>query len=262
MSDYLNVSGRIFDVQKFSVHDGPGIRTIIFLKGCALRCKWCCNPESQKYEIQTMMQNGKEKTIGRDVTVEEVLKIVKQDMPYYRRSGGGMTLSGGEMLCQSEFSYALLRSAKEASINTAVETTGFAPYEKIEKLLPYIDTVLMDIKHTNSAKHQQFTTQPNELILENAVKIADNAKKLIIRVPVIPTFNDTEEEIAGIAQFASGLKGVEEIHLLPYHRFGKDKYDGLGREYLMGEIPSPTEAKMQQLKTVAERYGLKCQIGG
>ena len=262
MSDYLNVSGRIFDVQKFSVHDGPGIRTIIFLKGCALRCKWCCNPESQKYEIQTMMQNGKEKTVGRDVTVEEVLKIVKQDMPYYRRSGGGMTLSGGEMLCQSEFSYALLRSAKEASINTAVETTGFAPYEKIEKLLPYIDTVLMDIKHTNSAKHQQFTTQPNELILENAVKIADNAKKLIIRVPVIPTFNDTEEEIAGIAQFASGLKGVEEIHLLPYHRFGKDKYDGLGREYLMGEIPSPTEAKMQQLKTVAERYGLKCQIGG
>lgn len=262
MSDYLNVSGRIFDVQKFSVHDGPGIRTIIFLKGCALRCKWCCNPESQKYEIQTMMQNGKEKTIGRDVTVEEVLKIVKQDLPYYRRSGGGMTLSGGEMLCQSEFAYALLRSAKEASINTAVETTGFAPYEKIEKLLPYIDTVLMDIKHTNSAKHQQFTTQPNELILENAVKIADNAKKLIIRVPVIPTFNDTEEEIAGIAQFASGLKGVEEIHLLPYHRFGKDKYDGLGREYLMGEIPSPTEAKMQQLKTVAERYGLKCQIGG
>lgn len=262
MSDYLNVSGRIFDVQKFSVHDGPGIRTIIFLKGCALRCKWCCNPESQKYEIQTMMQNGKEKTIGRDVTVEEVLKIVKQDMPYYRRSGGGMTLSGGEMLCQSDFAYALLRSAKEASINTAVETTGFAPYEKIEKLLPYIDTVLMDIKHTDSAKHQQFTTQPNERILENAVKIAANAKKLIIRVPVIPTFNDTEEEIAGIARFASGLKGVEEIHLLPYHRFGKDKYDGLGREYLMGDLPSPTDAKMQQLKSVAERYGLKCQIGG
>lgn len=262
MSDYLNVSGRIFDVQKFSVHDGPGIRTIIFLKGCALRCKWCCNPESQKYEIQTMMQNGKEKTIGRDVTVEEVLKIVKQDMPYYRRSGGGMTLSGGEMLCQSDFAYALLRCAKEASINTAVETTGFAPYEKIEKLLPYIDTVLMDIKHTDSAKHQQFTTQPNERILENAVKIAANAKKLIIRVPVIPTFNDTEEEIAGIARFAAGLKGVEEIHLLPYHRFGKDKYDGLGREYLMGDLPSPTDAKMQQLKSVAERYGLKCQIGG
>lgn len=262
MSDYLKVSGRIFDVQKFSVHDGPGVRTIVFLKGCFLRCKWCCNPESQSYDIQTMMQNGKAKTIGRDVTVEEVINIVKQDMPYYRRSGGGMTLSGGEMLCQSDFAYALLRTAKENAINTAVETTGFAPYEKIEKLLPYIDTVLLDIKHINSAKHQAFTSQPNERILENAVKIAQNAKKLIIRVPVIPTFNDTEEEIAAIAQFASGLQGVREIHLLPYHRFGKDKYDGLGREYGMGDLPSPTDAHMQSLKAVAERYGLTCQIGG
>ena len=262
MTDYMNVSGRIFDIQKFSVHDGPGIRTIVFLKGCALRCKWCCNPESQKSEIQTMIQNGKEKTIGRDVTVREIIDIVKKDMPYYRRSGGGMTLSGGEMLCQSDFAYALLRCAKESSINTAVETTGFAPFEKIEKMLPYIDTVLMDIKHTDSAKHKAFTTQPNELILENAVKIAEKANKLIIRVPVIPTFNDTEAEIASIAEFASSLKGVSEINLLPYHNFGKDKYIGLGREYLMGELPSPTEEHMKNLKSVAERYGLKCKIGG
>ena len=120
----------------------------------------------------------------------------------------------------------------------------------------------MDIKHINSTKHQAFTSQPNERILENAVKIAQNAKKLIIRVPVIPTFNDTEEEIAAFAQFASGLQGVREIHLLPYHRFGKDKYDGLGREYSMGDLPSPTDAHMQTLKAVAERYGLTCQIGG
>ena len=262
MSDLLNVSGRIFDIQKFSVHDGPGIRTIIFLKGCALRCKWCCNPESQKFEVQTMMQNGKPKQMGQDVTVAQVLDIVKQDMPYYRRSGGGMTLSGGEMLCQSDFSYALLRSAKEAAINTAVETTGFASWDKIEMLLPYIDTVLMDIKHTNSAKHKAFTSQPNELILENAAKIAKNAKKLIIRVPVIPTFNDTPEEIAAIAKFAKGLDGVYEINLLPYHQFGRDKYEGLGREYLMGDIASPTEDHMQRLKAVAERAGLKCKIGG
>ena len=262
MSDYMNVSGRIFDVQKFSVHDGPGIRTIVFLKGCFLRCKWCCNPESQKYEIQTMLQNGKEKVIGKDVTVAEVLDIVKQDMPYYRRSGGGMTLSGGEMLCQSDFAYALLRGAKELAINTAVETTAFAPYEKIEKMLPYIDTVLMDIKHTDSAKHKEFTSQPNERILENAVKIAENANKLIIRVPVIPTFNDTEAEIASIAKFASTLKGVEEINLLPYHNYGKDKYVGLGREYLMGDVAMPTDEHMQKLKAVAESFGLKCKIGG
>lgn len=262
MSDYLNVTGRIFDIQKFSVHDGPGIRTIVFFKGCALRCKWCCNPESQKFEFQTMLQNGKKKKIGRDVTVAEVLSIVKQDVPYYRRSGGGMTLSGGEMLCQNDFAYALLRSAKKDAINTAVETTGFAPFEKIQNLLPYIDTVLMDIKHTDSLKHKAFTTQPNELILENAVKIAENANKLIIRVPVIPTFNDTEAEIASIAKFASSLKGVDEINLLPYHNFGRDKYVGLGREYLMGDIPSPTEEHMQKLKTVAEGFGLKCKIGG
>ncbi|MBR4030922.1 MAG: glycyl-radical enzyme activating protein [Clostridia bacterium] len=262
MTDYQNVSGRIFDIQKFSVHDGPGIRTIVFLKGCMLRCKWCCNPESQAFEIQTMMQNGKEKTVGKDTTVKDVLDIVKKDMPYYKRSGGGMTLSGGEMLCQSDFVYALLRSAKEASINTAVETTGFAPFEKIEKLLPYIDTVLMDIKHTNSEKHKAFTTQPNELILENAVKIAEKAKKLIIRVPVIPTFNDTEEEIREIAKFAKSLRGVEEINLLPYHKFGKDKYDGLGRKYLMGDLETPTDEKMNRLKAVAEQLGLYCKIGG
>ncbi len=262
MTDYLNVSGRIFDIQKFSVHDGPGIRTIIFLKGCALRCKWCCNPESQSFEIQKMLQNGKEKTVGKDITVADVLKIVKQDMPYYRRSGGGMTLSGGEMLCQSDFAYALLRCAKESAINTAVETTGFASYDIIEKMLPYIDTVLMDIKHTDSAKHKEFTGQPNDIILGNAIKIAENASKLVIRVPVIPTFNDTEAEIADIAKFASSLKGVKEINLLPYHRFGKDKYDGLNREYLMGDLPSPTDEHINKLKAVAESYGLKCQIGG
>ncbi len=262
MDNYLNVSGRIFDIQKFSVHDGPGIRTIVFFKGCALRCKWCCNPESQGFEIQTMIRNGKEETVGKDVTVAEVLDEVKKDMPYYRRSGGGLTLSGGEMLCQSEFAYALLREAKAASINTAVETTAFSSYDKIEKLLPYIDTVLMDIKHTDSKKHEKFTTMPNERILENAAKIAKKAKKLIIRVPVIPTFNDTEQEISSIAKFVSGLEGVEEINLLPYHRFGEDKYKGLGREYPMGDAQTPTDEHMEKLKAVAERYGLKCKIGG
>lgn len=262
MSDYLNTSGRIFDIQKFSVHDGPGVRTIVFLKGCALRCKWCCNPESQKFEIQKMMQNGKEKIVGKDVTVKEVLEIVKKDAPYYRRSGGGITLSGGEMLCQFDFAYALLRCSKEASINTAVETTGFASFEKIEKLLPYIDTVLMDIKHVNSQKHKEFTTQPNDLILENAKKIAEKANKLIIRVPVIPTFNDTEYEIDSIAEFVTSLKNVNEINLLPYHNFGKDKYVGLGREYPMGDTPSPTDEHMEKLKAVVEKRGLYCKIGG
>ncbi len=260
--DYLKVTGRIFDIQKFSIHDGPGIRTIVFLKGCPLRCRWCCNPESQEYRIQTMMVDGKPKVMGQDVTVEEVLDKVLQDMPYYRRSGGGMTLSGGESLMQPDFAAALLRGAKESGLNTAMESTGFAPFETIQKLLPWLDLYLMDIKHIDSAKHKAFTGQPNELILENAKKIAAHAKELIIRVPVIPTFNDTVEEIRRIAQFAAELPGVRQLHLLPYHRLGQDKYQRLGREYTLAGLEPPTQEKMETLLEVAQMSGLTCQIGG
>ncbi len=260
--DNLSVRGRIFDIQRFSTHDGPGIRTIVFLKGCALRCRWCCNPESQSYEIETMMLGGKPKIMGRDITVEEVLKEVLQDRPYYNRSGGGVTLSGGESLLQPDFAVALLKACKENGINTAIETTGFAPSDVIERFLPYLDTVLMDIKHINSNKHKEFTTQSNERILENAKLIASKANRLIIRVPVIPMFNDTVAEIAEIAAFASDLPNVNEIHLLPYHSMGRDKYIGLGREYSMGDIKSPTNELMEVLKQTAEQFGLEAYIGG
>ena len=260
--DNLAVRGRIFDIQRFSTHDGPGIRTIVFLKGCALRCRWCCNPESQSYEIETMMQNGKPKTMGRDVTVEEVLSEVMQDRPYYNRSGGGVTLSGGESLLQPDFAVALLKACKDSGINTAIDTTGFANAEVIERFLPYLDTVLMDIKHIDSEKHKEFTTKSNERILENAKLIASKANRLIIRVPVIPTFNDTIAEIAEIAAFASSLPNVSEIHLLPYHNMGRDKYTGLGREYTMDDIKSPTTELMEVLKQTAEQFGLKAYIGG
>lgn len=262
MADIYNVRGRIFDIQRFSTHDGPGVRTIVFLKGCPLRCRWCCNPESQNYEIQLMNQKGKTKTVGYDTTVKEVIEEVMHDMPYYRRSGGGLTLSGGECLWQPDFGVALLKAAHENGINTAIETTGFADWEVIEKFIPEVDVFLMDIKHINSAKHKEFTTRPNELILENARKIAEKAKRLIIRVPVIPGFNDTIEEIGEIAKFTASLPNVNEIHLLPYHRMGKDKYDGLGRPYLMGDVPSPTSAKMQELLAVCKSYGLTTHLGG
>ncbi len=262
MMDNLSVRGRIFDIQRFSTHDGPGIRTIVFLKGCALRCRWCCNPESQSYEIETMLQNGKPKIMGRDVTVDEVLKEVLQDRPYYNRSGGGVTLSGGESLLQPDFAVALLQACKDNGINTAIETTGFANADVIKRFLPYLDTVLMDIKHINSDKHKEFTSQPNDRILENAKLIASEANKLIIRVPVIPTFNDTVDEIAEIAAFTASLPNVNEIHLLPYHNMGRDKYTGLGRDYGMGDLKSPTNELMEVLKQTAEQFGLKVQIGG
>ncbi len=257
-----NVKGRIFDIQKFSVHDGPGIRTIVFLKGCAFRCKWCCNPESQEFDIQEMNINGEIKIQGRDVTAGEVIDEVLKDRVYFRRSGGGLTLSGGECTLQPEFSSALLRCAKESGINTAIESTGYAKFENIEKLLPYLDIYLMDIKHMNSEKHKEFTGKPNSLVLENAYKIAQKSEELIIRVPVIPTFNDKKEEILNIAEFAASLPNVEELHLLPYHRLGVDKYKWLGKEYALKSILPPEDSYMNELMQIVNSTGLKCQIGG
>ena len=259
-----DVVGRIFDIQKFSTHDGPGIRTIVFLKGCILRCRWCCNPESQSHRIERMKTtDGHTKTVGYDTTVGEVMDKVERDMPYYRRSGGGLTLSGGEALCQTEFAKALLAEAKEKGINTAVETTACLPFDDmIKPLLPLLDTVLLDIKHTDSLKHEEFTGMRNELILQNARKIAESGTHLVVRVPTRPGFNDTEEEIRAIACFAKSLPGVGEIHLLPYHRLGYDKYVGLGREYKMGDVKPPEKDKMERLRKVAESEGLNAVIGG
>lgn len=262
--EYLQTKGRIFDIQRYSIHDGKGIRTIVFLKGCVLRCKWCCNPESQEFQVQTMMVQGKPKIIGRDVTVEEVMETVIKDEPYYRRSGGGLTLSGGESLCQAEFARDLLHAAKARGMNTAMESMAGLPYEKIEMLLPYLDNYLMDIKQIDPEKHRQFTGRSNELMLENARKVAESGMtRLDIRVPVIPTFNDKPDEIKAIAQFADKLPGVKKIHLLPYHRLGQDKYDGLGRKYEMDGILPPDNAYMEMLKRVVQQNSsLYCQIGG
>lgn len=262
MQDYLETRGRIFDIQRFSVHDGPGIRTIVFLKGCVLRCRWCCNPESQRYEIETMKTDNGIKTVGRDVSVADVMEEVLKDRVYYRRSGGGLTLSGGECLCQPEFSAALLRAAKANGITTAIESTACAPIQTIRMLLPFLDTYLMDIKHINSQKHKEFTTRDNSLILANAAVLVKEAKQLVIRVPVIPTFNDTEEEIAEIAKFVSGIMPGGKIHLLPYHRLGQDKYSGLGRDYSMSDILPLDDEKMNRLLEVTKSFGLNGRIGG
>ena len=260
--DELDVKGRIFDIQRYSIHDGGGIRTIVFLKGCPLRCKWCCNPEGQHYNVEKMTLGGKEKIVGQDVTVGEIIDIIERDRIYYRRSGGGLTLSGGESLTQPDFAVALLKTSKERGINTAMESTGFADFSVISRYLPYLDLYLMDIKHMNSAKHKEFTSQPNELILENARKLTDAGTRLIVRTPVIPTFNATKEEIGEIAKFASSLKGVTQMHILPYHRIGTDKYKGLGRDYSLTGIEPPSKELMNELLEVVNSYGLKGQIGG
>ncbi len=253
--------GRIFNIQRFSIHDGPGIRTIVFFKGCLMRCAWCCNPESQKFEIQTMIENGKSKIVGKDVTVSEIMPEILADMPYYRRSGGGVTLSGGEVLCQPNFAAELLRECKEAGLHTAVESAASTSYENIEIILPYLDLYLMDIKHMNPEKHKEFIGRDNKLILENASRVAKSGVKLIIRTPVVPGFNDTAEEIKAISRFAREI-GASEHHLLPYHRLGSDKYAGLSRPYSLSDILPPSNERMEYLLEVAKEQGIKAQIGG
>ena len=144
---HKDIKGRIFNIQRFSIHDGPGIRTIVFFKGCFMRCAWCCNPESQNREIEILVEGGKEKTVGRDVFVSDVMPEILSDLPYYRRSGGGVTLSGGEVLCQADFARELLKACKEEGLHTAVESAASSNFSEIEKILPYLDLYLMDIKH-------------------------------------------------------------------------------------------------------------------
>lgn len=307
MSNILNneEKGLIFNIQRFSVNDGPGLRTIVFFKGCPLRCLWCSNPESQ-HKFEELMFNSKncigchncenacehdaldfknnyiinkEKCInckecldvcysnslvevGEYKTIKEVLDIVKKDFVQFRRSGGGITLSGGEPLMQPKFARELLKCCKQSLINTAIETTAFADESAINEVFPFVDLALIDIKSINDEKHIKFVGQSNKKILNN-IKLIDNlCKNIIIRVPIIPNFNCDEESVREIARFAKSIKNLVEIHILPYHRLGVNKYECLGIDYKMSEnIVSPNKETMEKLKNIVEKEGIKCNIG-
>lgn len=307
MEPYSNVDvkGLVFNIQRFSVNDGPGVRTIVFLNGCPLRCKWCCNPESQElkpvimFKAQNCVGCGNCEVVcptgasnlklpgkidhskciacgkcvevcyhkaleisGKEMTVEDLMRELYQDRVVYRRSGGGITVSGGEALMQHEFLLELLKTCKSLGWHTAIETTGFASKEVIGKVLPYLDLVMMDIKHLDPKVHKQFTGVSNEMILENAMYIAKNAKEMIVRVPVIPGFNADPVSIACIAKFATCLENVKELHLLPYHDLGSNKYAMMGKDYSLAGTKKPGEELMEELKAIVEDEGLICKIGG
>lgn len=277
-------SGVVFNIQKYSVHDGPGIRTVVFLKGCPLRCLWCSNPESQSPEPELAYNREKCLTLdccvrcvevcttgalgrdeenrvkvdrrlcdgclscadacpsralnfyGRDMSVAEVVSAVEEDGIFYTRSGGGMTLSGGEPMHQPEFATEILKEARKRRINTAMETCGYCSGDRLEAACRYVDTLLYDIKVIDSEKHREFTGVTNELIIENLKRIRAAFKDLAIRVrtPVIPGVNDSEAEIGRILALVRTLPGAG-FELLPYHRMGKPKYEYLGGAFPMGE---------------------------
>ena len=297
--------GNIFDIQRFSVHDGPGIRTLVFFKGCPLRCQWCSNPESLSFTPQlfvikdncircgqcvkvcptgavfydNQLKVDREKCCecgrctevcyagalimtGREWTVDELISELEKDEIHYRKSNGGITLSGGEAVAQPHFAHDLLEACKAKGWHTAIETSGYATEDVWDLLLPHLDMVLLDIKHMNTDKHKKFTGLDNDVVLRTALKLAnDKRAELIIRVPVVPGFNDEAMEIAEIACLAKVLK-VEKLHLLPYHPYGENKYENLGMKTSDLIFKTPKSDVMQQLKAVVEKFGVTCQIGG
>lgn len=304
--DY-QAEGDIFDIQRFSLNDGPGIRTIVFLKGCPLSCWWCSNPESQRrrpvvmynaadcvrcrrcesacqrhavtfmydgrrhFDYQACTGNGDCAAVcptgalvmkGRSIRVGELIEILKKDRSTFRHSGGGVTLSGGDPLMQPDFAGELLKACKAQGWNTAIETEGCAETETYLRLVPYIDTILMDIKHMDPEKHRLFTGVSNELILNNARRVSAFAP-LTIRVPVIPKFNESEEEIRAIAEFAASLGKVRYVHLLPYHSLGENKYRMMGIEYKMNRLSakSLSNKELEKYRPIVEQAGVSCRIG-
>jgi len=251
MKDIMLQKGRIFDIQKYSVHDGPGIRTIVFLKGCPLRCKWCCNPESQSRAIQTMIVAGEEKVMGRDVTVEEVMEEVLKDMPHFRRSHGGLTLSGGECLMQADFCAELLQKLKEEKIHTAVDTCGFVSKDTLDKVIPYTDLFLYDMKAFDEDVHIKCTGQSNKIILENLKYLDVSNCKVEIRIPFVPECNGNQ--IEKIGEFLSGLKNIVGVRILPYHNYAGSKYKSLDMENtLPGRLP--TDEEMSRVKEIISSF--------
>ncbi len=220
----------VFDIEKFAVHDGPGIRTVVFLKGCPLRCLWCHNPESQSFERETMagVNGGPPENVGKPMTVEEVMASVRKDKPFYDSSSGGLTISGGEPLAHFEFTRALLAAAKAEGINTAIETSGFAPRERIEELLPLVDLWLWDIKAT-PVRHKDLTGADAAPILTNLAFIAAHGAAIVLRCPLVPGVNDSNDALAHIAHLAKTTPGVQRIDIEPYHPMGEGKGRRLGR---------------------------------
>lgn len=244
--DGKNMSCMVLRIERSSVHDGSGFRTVVFLKGCPLRCAWCSTPESQQFQIETALAEGK--IYGREMTVEEILKEVRKDIPFYFHSGGGMTISGGECLAQPMATEALLKEACIEGIHTAVETSLYAPAENLKLILPYVSTLFADIKFMDANKHQKYCGADNSMILDNYQLIEDSnwRGQLIVRIPLIPGINDSPEELEKIGKFCATLKHLDHVQILPYHKLGVETYKKLGREYSLPDKQAPSKEHIQQ----------------
>ncbi len=266
-----NVSGIVFDIKRYAVHDGPGIRTTVFLKGCPASCWWCHNPESQAPEPETTLRTypvgdkifEEQEDVGRRMSVEEVWREVKKEIVFAESSGGGVTFSGGEPLMQPEFLGALLTAFGNHGVHRALDTTGFAPPEVFDGILPLVDLFLFDLKIMDNGLHQIYTGVSNTPIMRNLDKAVKSGTELILRIPVIPDHTDTPDNIAALKQFAGTINnGVKEIDLLPFHDIAREKYHRFCKPDKFSAIRKPEPARMEQLKLEFEALGFLVKIGG
>ena len=222
----------IFNIQRFSIHDGPGIRTTVFFKGCPLNCLWCSNPESQSFKPEPMWDKIKKEhiTAGEYKTTEEIMEIILKDMDYYIESDGGVTLSGGEVLSQAEFAIELLKECRKHNIHTACETSAFSSPEIFDNFIEYPDLLIIDIKHHNDSEHIKKTGVSLKPIIRNIKHAISQKKDTLFRIPVIPGYNDSLEDAENFSRLLE-LNGIYRVELLPFHQFGKSKYKFLNREY-------------------------------
>lgn len=300
------MEGKIFNIMKYSIHDGPGIRTTVFLKGCPLSCWWCHNPESQgakeqlmlfpnrcigckacidacKYnaikEVDSVIYTDKKRCTdcgdctvecypearemaGKTMTVSEVVDKILRDKDFYQQSKGGVTFSGGEPLMQPSFLIMLLSEMKKLGIHTTVDTSGFASKETIEEVSPLVDLFLYDLKDMDTAKHQRYTGVSNQVILENLKYITDIGREVIIRIPIIPEINNSQEDLEAFRDFIRTLNNIKQVALLPYHKIGQEKYNRLGKPYKMPDIQEPTQEEMQIAVQIIKSCGADVKIGG
>ena len=273
------MTGTIFDIQHFSVNDGPGIRTTVFFKGCPLRCLWCHNPESYIADTQVMFHKerciqcgmcktdislcptGAKKLVGRNVTVDEVLTEVLEDTHFYETSGGGLTLSGGEPMAQPSFALALTKSAKEKGLHVCMETSGFCNAESLKEIQPFIDLFLFDYKATGDDAHLAFTGVSQERILQNLFMLDELGADIILRCPMIPGYNITDEHINGIIDAARKLRHLKEIHLEPYHNIGVSKRICLGISEGTDMIAPPDKDEMVTIENlIRNKSGIMTKV--
>lgn len=254
----------IFNIQKFSVHDGPGIRTTIFFKGCPIRCLWCHNPESQHYQAEMMKnKDGKEELVGQQYTIQELVKKVQNDQIFYDQSGGGVTFSGGEVMTQPmDYIVELAKQIKRLGISLMIDTCGVAPQENYAKILPYADGFLYDLKFNNSQLHQQYTGKGNTLVKDNLKFISDNGGQIYLRLILLKGINDSLETIyETVAWLKENSIKVAEINLLPYHDFGRDKYARLERACTQN-FEKPEAEQLTAIKDYLTDAGYTVKIGG